>query len=221
VKELLKLDFATSLLLIAALTFASSVDNLGIGLSYGIRKIRISHLANLWISVICFLLSITGIYFGIWIAKILPQNLPEIIGAALLTIIGIYIMLQVKPQEKNQTKINEPAKYQTNSLKKVMNDPTSADFDNSKNISFFEATILGIALSANALTNGIGAGLLGFSPVLISFLAALGSFAAIWAGCHFGIKLTNVRVGKYNIGEFGVLISGMLLLLVDAAILFW
>lgn len=185
----------TSWLMIAALTFSSSIDNLGVGLSYGVRNIRINFLSNLFIAVICFLFSMCGIYFGMFIATVLPGILPVVLGAFLLVVIGLRIILMAVPR-KNQ------------------NPNTPSEAAGPKSIGFVESTVLGVALSANALTNGIGAGLLGFSPLLISILAAVGSFVTVWAGVAFGIRLTHVRIGKFTVGQFGTLISGMLLLLV-------
>lgn len=185
----------TSWLMIAALTFSSSIDNLGVGLSYGVRNIRINMLSNLFIAVICFLFSMCGIYFGLFIAKVLPGILPVVLGAFLLVVIGLRIILMAVPR-KNQ------------------NTSSQSEAASPKSIGFVESAVLGIALSANALTNGVGAGLLGFSPLLISILAAAGSFVTVWAGVAFGIKLTHIRIGKFTVGQFGTLISGMLLLLV-------
>lgn len=185
----------TSWLMIAALTFSSSIDNLGVGLSYGVRNIRINLLSNLFIAVICFLFSMCGIYFGMFIATVLPGILPVVLGAFLLVVIGLRIILMAVPR-KNQ------------------NPSTHSEAASPKSIGFVESAVLGVALSANALTNGVGAGLLGFSPLLISILAAVGSFVTVWAGVAFGIRLTHVRIGKFTVGQFGTLISGMLLLLV-------
>lgn len=202
----------TSWLIIVALTFSSSIDNLGVGLSYGIRHIRIKLFSNLVIASICFLFSVCGIYSGMWISKILPGIFPVVLGAFILIIIGIRIMLLAVPRKNQST--NEGDKAEPGSIKSVMKDPARADLDSSKNIGFLESIVLGIALSANALTNGVGAGLLGFSPLLISVLAAIGSFVCVWAGVVLGIKLAHVRIGKFTVGQFGTLISGILLLLV-------
>ncbi|BBI32805.1 manganese efflux pump [Cohnella abietis] len=183
-----------SWLIIAALTFSSSIDNLGVGLSYGIRNIRISHYSNMLISVICVLFSVCGIYFGMWISKILPGIFPVVLSAFILVIIGLRIILLAVPR-KNQAQ-------------------GIAMSDQVISISLLESIVLGVALSANALTNGIGAGLLGFSPLLLSVLAAIGSFVTVWAGVVFGAKMSHIRIGKFNVGQFGTLISGVLLLLV-------
>jgi len=186
-----------SWLIIAALTFSSSIDNLGVGLSYGIRNIRIRPLSNLLIALICFLFSAGGIYFGLWISDLLPGLLPVILGAVILLIIGIRIMLLARPRK---TDTAEGAAE--NSVQQATT------------IGWGESVMLGIALSANALTNGVGAGLLGFSPLMISLLAAAGSFVTVWAGVAFGVRLTHVKIGKYSVGQFGTLISGILLLVV-------
>ncbi|GAC44256.1 manganese efflux pump [Paenibacillus popilliae] len=185
----------TSWFMIAALTISSSIDNLGVGLSYGVRNIRIHLLSNLFIAVICFLFSMCGIYFGMFITTVLPEILPVVLGACLLVVIGLRIILMSVPR-KNQY---------------LSNCPEAAS---PKSIGFVESAVLGVALSANALTNGVGAGLLGFSPLFISILAAVGSFVTVGAGVAFGIRLTHVRIGKFTVGQFGTLISGMLLLLV-------
>ncbi|MFP3454357.1 manganese efflux pump, partial [Bacillus sp. SIMBA_154] len=47
-------------LLILGLAVSSSIDNLGVGMSYGIRKIKISHASNMMIAFICFVFSYIG-----------------------------------------------------------------------------------------------------------------------------------------------------------------
>ena len=203
-------------LVIAALTFSSSIDNLGVGLSYGIRNIRINLIKNLVISIICFLFSVTGIYFGLWISNILPGVLPIVIGGIFLVIFGIRIMLLAIPH-KNMTNDKQSGPGRTKSNAK---NTASNDLDIIQNISFGEAVVLGIALSANALTNGVGAGLLGISPLFISILNAIGSFVCVWIGVTFGMRLTHIRIGKFTVGQFGTLISGILLILIAVMFFF-
>lgn len=192
---------------------SSSIDNLGVGISYGIRGIKIHPLSNLVISIICFLFSVTGIYFGLWISHVLPGIFPVVIGAIILIIIGLRIILLANP--RNDQKQKRKSSKRPSRLEKYMK---NADFDHSKSIGFGEAIILGIALSANALTNGVGAGLLGFSPLLISLLAAVGSFVSVWIGVTIGNKAKNIRIGKFTVGQFGTLISGCLLVIIALSV---
>jgi putative sporulation protein YtaF len=207
-----------SWLIILAFAVSSSVDNLGVGISYGIRKIRIGLGANLLIGLICFLMSIVGITFGIWLSKILPGIFPVIIGAFFLFIIGIRIILLGAPRKKGTVAVStESGPQQTPSMKRILRNPEVADVDNSGEIGLGEALLLGVALSANALTNGLGAGLLGFSPLEISLTAAIGSIISVWAGVKLGHKLADVRIGSFTLGEFGTIISGIIIIIAFTA----
>ncbi|MFF2448694.1 sporulation membrane protein YtaF [Neobacillus sp. NPDC058068] len=200
-------------LIILAFAVSSSIDNLGVGISYGIRKIHIRLGPNILIGIICFLMSMAGISFGLWLSKILPGILPVIFGAVLLFIIGIRIILLAKPRKRDASKVkNEEG--QPNSIKGILRNPEIADTDKSGEIGWGEAIILGIALSANALTNGLGAGLLGLSPLAISLTAAVGSIVSVWAGVNLGAKLADVRIGSFTVGQFGTIISGVLILVI-------
>ncbi|WP_342544934.1 sporulation membrane protein YtaF [Lysinibacillus sp. FSL W7-1291] len=200
-------------LIILAFTLSSSIDNLGVGLSYGIRKIHVSFGKNLLIAIICFVMSMGGITFGVWLSTILPGMLPVIFGALLLFIIGIRIILLAKPRK------NEPSKeaLQPKNGQSIFKNPEEADFNKSDEIGWGESILLGIALSANALTNGVGAGLLGLSPVVISLTAAIGSLITVWAGVKLGSKVADVQVSSFTIGQFGTVISGLLMLLLAFA----
>ncbi|MCQ6282214.1 sporulation membrane protein YtaF [Bacillus sp. EB600] len=199
-----------SWLVILAFATSSSIDNLGVGISYGIREIKIRLGANFLISIICFLMSEAGISFGLWLSKILPGMFPIIIGALLLTIIGIRIILLAVPRK---SKLGENPEGQK-SIEGILKNPEVADIDKSGEISWGESVILGVALSANALTNGLGAGLLGFSPFAISLTAAIGSFISVWAGVKLGYKLSAVRIGPFTLGQFGTIISGIIILVI-------
>lgn len=191
-------------MMVLALTFSSSIDNLGVGISYGIRNIRISHFSNLIISVICFLFSVAGIYFGLWLSKILPGIMPVVIGSFLLVVIGLRIVLLAIPRKVASTEINGLTK----------------NIGESGGIGFVESIFLGIGLSANALTNGLGAGLFGLNPIAICVAAAIGSFITVWGGVALGRKIAHVRIGKFTLGQFGTLISGTLLLIIAFAAFF-
>lgn len=197
-------------LIILAFTFSSSIDNLGVGLSYGVRKINVAFGKNLLIAIICFLMSMGGITFGVWLSTILPGMLPVIIGALLLFIIGIRIILLAKPQNEMDSN-NE---MQPTNAQDILRNPEEAHFKKSGEIGWGESVLLGVALSANALTNGVGAGLLGLSPLIISITAAIGSFITVWMGVKLGSKVADVRVGTFTVGQFGTIISGVILLII-------
>ncbi|MDR3565655.1 MAG: sporulation membrane protein YtaF [Negativicutes bacterium] len=208
-------------LVILGLATSSSLDNFGVGIAYGIRNIRISWVSNLVIAAICFMFSMAGIFSGLWIAKVLPGLFPTLIGAFLLFIIGLRIILLAVPRKKQATnRESAPLTGHTTNIIEMLEYPEIADADKSGEISFGESIMLGIALSANALTNGLGAGLLGLSPFAISLTAAIGSFITVWTGALLGKKVTHVRIGSFTLGEAGTALSGIILIVIAAETFF-
>ncbi|MDY0322598.1 MAG: sporulation membrane protein YtaF [Candidatus Carbobacillus sp.] len=206
-------------LVILGFTLASSIDNFAVGITYGIRNIHIPILSNALIALIAFIFSVSGIAFGTWIANVLPGILPVLLGSFLLFFIGLRVILLTVPrdwlQRLKHKKGPKNLTYPNNPLERMIAEPERADLDHSKAIGLGEAIILGIALSANALTNGIGAGILfGLSPFTLSFFTALGSFFSVWAGVLLGIQVAKVRIGPFTVGQFGTIISGVLLILI-------
>ncbi|GAB1806168.1 sporulation membrane protein YtaF [Priestia megaterium] len=156
-------------LFILGFALSSNIDNFGVGISYGVRKVRIKWLSNLLIAAICFLFSMVGITFGRWISTILPGVFHVIVAVVLLTLIGIRIILLVGSQRNDGID-------QLDSTGQVK----------VRSIGWIESSVLGVALSANALTNGLGAGLLWLSPLAISLTSAFGSFITVWLGVMVG-----------------------------------
>jgi putative Mn2+ efflux pump MntP len=184
-------------LFILGFALSSSIDNFGVGISYGVRKVRIKWLSNLLIAAICFLFSMVGITFGRWISTILPGVFHVIVAVVLLTLIGIRIILLVGSQRNDGID-------QLDSTGQVK----------VRSIGWIESSVLGVALSANALINGLGAGLLWLSPLAISLTSAFGSFITVWLGVMVGQKAANVQIGKFTLSQCGTLISGITILIV-------
>ncbi|EGD51912.1 sporulation protein YtaF [Thermoanaerobacter ethanolicus JW 200] len=204
-------------LIILGFAISASIDNFGVGLSYGIRNIRISFFSNAIIAIIAFLFSISGIIFGKWLNSVLPGSLSIFVGAFLLFIIGLRIILLAVPRKSVNKKVRQ-SKY--NSIKDILESPEIVDLDKSGEISLIEAILLGIALSANALTNGLGAGILSFSPFTISLTTSIGSFISVWVGVKLGKRVAEIRIGSFTLSQFGTLISGIILLFIAISTLF-
>ncbi|MED4026395.1 manganese efflux pump [Priestia megaterium] len=190
-------EYKMEWLFILGFALSSNIDNFGVGISYGVRKVRIKWLSNLLIAAICFLFSMVGITFGRWISTILPGVFHVIVAVVLLTLIGIRIILLVGSQRNDGID-------QLDSMGQVK----------VRSIGWIESSVLGVALSANALTNGLGAGLLWLSPLAISLTSAFGSFITVWLGVMVGQKAANVQIGKFTLSQCGTLISGITILIV-------
>lgn len=194
-----------SWLLIVGFAVSSSIDNFGVGLSYGVQKIRIPVVSNLLMSAICLLFSLAGVVFGHWMSSLLPGKLPSIIAFGLLLAIGLRVIYLALPRESRPGKSFGKVQH-------ILEHPESVDFDRSSHIGLGEATLLGVALSANALTNGLGAGLMELSPLAIALAASIGSYLTIWGGVALGEKVADVRIGTFSLGQLGTLLSGLIIL---------
>ncbi len=193
---------------VIALAISSSIDNLAVGVSYGVRDIRIPLAANLLIAAICFIFSELGILLGQSIATLLPGKLPDLVGAILLLLIGLRILLLALPRQSRRQEPDRPA----TGWRGLLRQAETLMAGEAGEIGITESIILGIALSANALTNALGAGLLGMPPFAISLAAAIGSFVTVAVGVALGFRLAHIRIGEHSIGRFGTFISGIVLI---------
>lgn len=78
--------------------------------------------------------------------------------------------------------------------------PEKADCDHSRSISPGEAALLGLALSADSVFTGIGAGLGGLSPVILCPLSLISGLAACGLGIFLGRLLCRRGGGRFPAG---------------------
>jgi putative sporulation protein YtaF len=189
---------------IIGLAIASNIDNLAVGMSYGVRNIRIGFVANLIITAICFAFSEIGIISGAWIGKILPGELPDFLAAGLLLLIGVrvlFLAMSAANEKPDSTGEGHPIANWFSRALAVEGDKVGP----------FEAAVLGVALSANALANSVSAGLLDMSPTVVASAISIASFLTIVIGVALGRHAAEIRVGRIDIGRFGTLASGAIL----------
>ncbi|MHA6529619.1 manganese efflux pump [Paenibacillus sp. BAC0078] len=220
-----------SLLLLA---FALSLDGFGVGITYGLRKMKIPLLSVLIISLCSGIVICVSMQVGVLLAKVVSPNAASSIGAVILVLMGCWSLFQMLMQrEKEQgdaaagqeseqgeetarletaasgfgTSVHaaadeaerEPRKAAVFSLElrhlgvviQILRTPSSADMDASGSISSTEAMVLGIALSLDAFGAGLGAALLGFSPISTSLTIALFSGTFLVLGMKTGLKLSG------------------------------
>lgn len=177
------------------IALANNMDNIGVRIAYSIRGIRINTLKNLWISVITFFISSLSALVGTGITGIVSKQLSSVISMVLLTVIGIWIILEqyIKKGEKQN---EQDEKENRNSILNILRKPEYADMDRSKTIDFKEATMLGIALSINNIGGGLSAGMIGLNEFLVGFMSAVISFLALWTGNYITGFLSRFKLGN-------------------------
>ncbi|AQX53524.1 sporulation membrane protein YtaF [Priestia flexa] len=202
-----------SLILVA---FAVSLDSFSVGLTYGLRKLKIPFKSILIIAC-CSAFTLTlAMFVGKMITHLFSPAALDTIGGIIFVLLGMWILYQFfRPEEEETAKLEEKIifKVEIKSIGLVINilkKPTTADLDKSGSITGVEALILGIALSLDAFGAGIAAALLGYSPVILAIAVAAMSFIFLTLGIQIGkwfSKLAWMRMFSFVPGVVLILMG--------------
>ena len=138
------------------LALSASIDALSLGITYGIKKTKISKTANIIIFMIVLCCSTIAILVGHFLSLLFSPTFSVLLGSSLLIMLGIYNIY--KGIKKSNTFIN-------------------FDVDNSNYIDNKEAAALGLAVAVDASCVSMGAGIIGYiSFILPVFMAVFHTF---------------------------------------------
>lgn len=194
------------------LALSTSIDSIGIGLTYGIRDITISRQSKIILFIISLIISSISILIGNTLNNILSKEITNIIGSLILFFIGLIIIVQTLKREKRQEKkvYKLFIKFLGITIQ-IIKDPISSDFDNSKKIDSKEAIYLGTALSLDSFSVGIGAGMLGSISIIFPLIVSLFQIIFLSLGRNIGEKLNK----KIHIpSKIWSILSAVLLILI-------
>jgi len=202
------------LLSLLLLSMAVSLDGFGVGITYGLRKIRIPVVSVLIISVCSGLIILLSMMVGVALSSWLSPRGASALGAVILIGIGGWALirfLQNRQKDNEEPSAGAPeAEAQpsppiqkraliTLELRRmgiiiqILRTPSAADVDRSGIITTGEAFLLGIALSLDAFGAGIGAALVGYSPVITAVLIATTSGIFLWLGMRVGFLVAGMQ----------------------------
>nr|WP_150959531.1 sporulation membrane protein YtaF [Aneurinibacillus sp. XH2] len=201
---------ATSLIILA---LAVSLDGFGVGITYGLRRIRIQAFSIIIIAICSGLTILLSMQIGGLLSRLFSPSAASALGAFILIGIGIWSLYQMlsKKDESNENSDSgkpehEPAVSSSAHVNKaivrielkrlglviqILKTPSAADLDRSGGISPSEAALLGLALSLDAFGAGIGAALLGYNPYVTSAVIAISSGLFIAAGLYAGLRFAG------------------------------
>jgi len=158
------------LLSIILLGIAANLDNLGIGLAYGIRRVKISLVSNLIIALLSGIATSLASFTGHLLNRILPDYLGNVIGGCIVGAVGVWVIAANFNGKNTHLALDNSDNEQMNNtnaanLRDIIRQPEKADVDYSGHISVKESILLGTALSINCLDTGLGAGMTGLSVI--------------------------------------------------------
>lgn len=206
----------------AFISISSNIDNIGVGLAYGIRGVRIPFISNILIATITGIGTFISMAAGNRIGNFFGGGSSNIISGLLLIIIGFVSFLQRSEGFYNRKfarwVMSSNVVQNIGIFRKfvgVIDNPLLADHDESGHIDIFESIILALTLAVNNIANGIAAGLAGLSIYITTFLVIFFSVVSIWMGVGAGIKCRAFWISK-NAAK----ISGIILVCIGLSEIF-
>lgn len=166
-----------------------SLDALGIGISYKLKGVKITHIAKIIIGLVSVAVMWGSLKLGEAVLYFMPPQVANIIGISILVLIGLTFI--------------------RNAL--FGNEDTTYDFNRSKKIDLWEAAVLGIALSADSISAGIAAVTMGLGTIFIPFCVGGMQVLFLYIGDYL---LERVSIVKRMDRRLCGVLSGVLLLVI-------
>ena len=172
------------------LALSARLDALSLGVTYGIKKTKMSKTSNIIIFMIVFCCSTAALIVGHFLSLLFSSTISILLGSSLLIILGMYNIY------KGFKKCNIFIDF---------------DVDNSNYIDNKEAFLIGLAVAIDASCVSIGAGIIGHISFILPIL--MGIFHTFFVNC--GNFVAKGAVKKLNIpSNILSIYSGLLLILI-------
>lgn len=222
------------LLFLIALAIAANLDNLGVGIAYGLRRRYISVRSNALIALLTVVLTSISMKFGLWIAQRISVQTADSLGALILIGIGIWVFFETEIRSVWEFIYRWLWKYLIQVLARLFPLCIRIWFDRQHHgadllprqsvsnlqqprfMSLKETLILGLSLSLNAMAGGFGASLSGYPPLFVS--VAIGGVSYITI--DVGQKVSKTYMSKW-LGPIAQKLAGLLLILIGVYELFF
>ncbi|MDU2065416.1 MAG: manganese efflux pump [Sporomusaceae bacterium] len=180
------------------LAISSNLDNLGVGIAYGIRGVKLLWPSNLLIACLTSVGTFLSMSLGSLISQALPLIMAKYIGAVLMIVAGGWVFWLDRCQSRSGL-------FRFSRLSLFLKEPFRADIDHSKSINLKEATLLGLALMLNNISSGIGAGMMAMPLLLTTGLVFCFSLCMMTGGVALGKHFASTRLGD-KAGVLGALL---------------
>ncbi|MFY0544126.1 sporulation membrane protein YtaF [Brevibacillus sp. H7] len=188
-------------------SLAISMDSASVGMTYGLRKMRIPLGSLLVIAGCSFTVVYTVMTVGNTLSAWLTPELSKRIGAGVLVAIGVITLWRMWLPRRHAAVSHREADHAAETVEEklisqfrafgliiqILRDPAQADADCSGHIIGWEAVMLGLALSLDAFGAGISLTFLGYPPLVVSGSVALMSGMLLFAGITIGGKVGKNR----------------------------
>ncbi|MGE5456300.1 MAG: manganese efflux pump [Ignavibacteriales bacterium] len=181
------------------LSLSMCLDNLVIGIAYGIKKIKINTIDNIIIASITTLGTLIVMILGMYLKLILPTLITKLLGTIIIIALGLIFIIQ---------NIIEIIKNHNGNINKIIDYAEKTDLNKSGDIDKKEAILIALGLMINNLGIGVVASVAGISIYLTVVFTFIVSIITVKVGVLMGSYFFGNFFGKY-----ATLIGGILLVI--------
>lgn len=186
-------------------SLSSNLDNLVIGIAYGVKKIKIGLISNLIIATVTSIGTLISMSVGKFISGFLPTSLTNMLGAVIIMLLGLYFLIQSILKLIPKSYSNSLA---LKNVDEIMDYAEKSDSDNSGTLNIKEAFVVSLGLMLNNLGTGLAASITGVNVSITVICTFILSIALLMLGKSIGHNVLGSICGKY-----APLISGVLLII--------
>lgn len=170
------------------LALSASIDALSLGITYGIKKTKMSKSGNIIIFVTLLVSTGISVLIGHYLSILFSPTFSVLLGSSLLILLGIYNIYKAKN-----------------------NVSTNFDTDNSNYIDEKEAFMLGLAVAVDASCVSLGSGMIGLGSFILPIFMAF--FHTFFVNCGNLVATTIVKKLKIS-NKFLPIIAGIILIFI-------
>lgn len=200
---------------IILLSAAISVDALGAGLTYGLRRIKVPACAGLLVAFTSLMGTAVFTFVGSTAGGWLTPRLAERIGGLILVAMGLWIGWEgIRDGRRNHVASGADLLLSLRVrplgvMIQVMRYPEIADVDRSGQLGAGEAVLLGSALALDTFGAGLAAGLGGASWILVGLAVGIMTLGGFVGGTALGQRAPEGWGGVWLRVAPGVILTVM------------
>ncbi len=190
---------------IILLAISLSIDALGLGVSYGMKGVKVPLMPKMLICFSSVIYALIGLVIGSWLLHILGMEFANIIGIIILLSMGMWMILKSRKCNDTIKEVYSQHLEQQNKLLEiaiksigitimVVKNPVRGDIDNSGTIDIKEAILLGVALNVDATAACIGTIMIGVSSLFIPLFVGVIQMLFLGGGLYIGRAMADRKV---------------------------
>ncbi|TCK98491.1 putative sporulation protein YtaF [Natranaerovirga hydrolytica] len=177
-----------------------SLDSLAVGISYGIKKIKISIISLFVILLLSSFSLMMSWLMGNLILSFVPMNGVKYLSSILLILLGLIYLIQAVvdlyyPSREEKIAIKQFQIKIFNIVIDIIREPSVSDIDHSGTIEIKEAFYIGTALAIDSLAIGFALSLYDFNIFLFLLCANLINFFLLHLGQWIG-RMTSLFISE-------------------------